>query len=77
MFGALHKKGSSLFLEVEQSLTLEAQVGMANYEKELNDAKNGIGSKHPPNKHKSPEKFNPTDLASFRASNSKREKNTE
>ena len=46
---------------------------MANYEKELNDAKNGIGSKHPPNKHKSPEKFNPTDLASFRASNSKRE----
>ena len=73
MFGALHKKGSSLFLEVEQSLTLESQVGMANYEKELNDAKNGIGSKHPPNKHKSPEKFNPTDLASFRASNSKRE----
>jgi hypothetical protein len=70
MFGALHKKGNTLFLELEQSLTLEAQVGMANYEKELHNAANGVGRKHPPNKRETPEKFNPTDLASFRASHS-------
>ena len=70
MFGALHKKGNNLFLELEQSLTLESQVGMANYEKELHNAANGVGRKHPPNKRETPEKFNPTDLASFRASHS-------
>ena len=73
MFGALHRKGGSLFLEMEDSLKLEAQVGMANYEKELQDIVNGVGHKHPPKKHEHPERFNPTDLASFRASHSARE----